>query len=55
MDKGIRFILECSRTLFHFAAKRRHLLPYDENPFTVLDVDRLPVETARSIVLMTAD
>ncbi len=55
MDKGIRYILECSRTLFNFAAKRRHLLPYDKNPFTVLDVDRLPVETARSIVLMTAD
>lgn len=55
MDKGIRYILECCRTMFNFAAKRRHLPPYAENPFTVLDVDRLPIETARSIVLMTAD
>ena len=55
MDKGIHYILECCRTMFNFAAKRRHLPPYAENPLTVIDVDRLPIETALSIVLMTAD
>ena len=55
MDKGIRYILESCRTMFNFAAKRRHLSPYAENPLTALDIDRLPVETMRSIVLMTPD
>jgi integrase len=54
MDKGIRYILETCHALFNYAAKRRHLTPYSENPFAVLDIDRMPVETSRAIVLMTA-
>ena len=54
MDKGIRYILESCHALFNYAAKRRHLTPYSENPFAVLDIDRMPVETSRAIVLMTA-
>jgi integrase len=55
MDKGVRFILECCRALFNYAAKRRHLSPYAENPFKVLAIDRIPVETARPVRLLTAD
>lgn len=55
LDKGIRYILETCHALFGFAAKRRHLSPYAENPFGVLEIDRIPVETARTIVLMGAD
>jgi integrase len=55
MDKGLRFVLECCRTLFNYAAKRRHLSPYAENPFRVLELDRIPVENARPIHLFDAD
>ena len=55
MDKGICFILECCRTLFNYAAKRRHLSPYAENPFRVLEIDRIPVQNARVITLFDAD
>jgi integrase len=54
MDKGLKYVLECCRALFAFAAKRRHLPPYADNPFSALEVDRIPVERARPIVLMTA-
>src|SRR5262245_6760290 len=53
MDKGIRYILECCRALFNYAAKRRHLSPYASNPFTELEIDRIPVEQARPIILFT--
>jgi integrase len=53
MDKGLRFVLECCRALFNYAAKRRHLSPYAENPFTALDIDRIPVEQARPVELFT--
>jgi integrase len=54
-DKGIKFILEVCRTLFNFALKRRHLPPYGDNPFTLIQVDRIPIEDAKPIQLMTAD
>ena len=55
MDKGVKYILECCRTLFAYAAKRRHLSAYAENPFTQIRVDRVPVEQAKPIVLFTAE
>jgi integrase len=55
MDKGICYILESCRAMFNFAVKRRHLSPYAENPFSVLDIDRIPIENAKTIVLMTPD
>jgi integrase len=55
MDKGLKYVLECGRALFAFAAKRRHLPPYADNPFSALEVDRIPVERARPVVLLTAD
>lgn len=53
-DKGIKFILECCRTMFNYAIKRRHLPPYAENPFAVAEIERLPVEDAKPIILFTA-
>lgn len=55
MDKGLRYILECCRALFNYAAKHRHLSPYAENPFRTLELDRIPVEQARPIELFTRD
>lgn len=55
LDKGLRFILECCRALFNYAARRRHLSPYAENPFAALGIDRIPVEEARPITLFSAD
>jgi integrase len=55
LDKGIKYILCCCRTMFNYARKRRHLSPYAENPFSELDLDRIPVDNARPIVLFTPD
>jgi integrase len=55
MDKGLRFVLECCRALFNYAARRRHLSPYAENPFAALGIERIPIEQARPITLFTAE
>lgn len=55
MDKGLCFILECCRALFHYAAKRRHLSPYAENPFQALEINRIPIQEARPIQLFTPE
>ncbi|MHC4064082.1 MAG: tyrosine-type recombinase/integrase [Planctomycetota bacterium] len=52
-DKGVKFVLESCRTMFNFAAKRRHLSPYAENPFTTIEIDRIPVEDAPPFVGLT--
>jgi integrase len=54
MDNGLRYVLECCRALFNYAARRRHLSPYAENPFAALEIERIPVEQARPITLFTA-
>jgi len=55
LDKGVRYVLECCRALFNHAARRRHLPPYVENPFAAVEIDRIPVETARVIEILTPD
>jgi hypothetical protein len=55
MDTGVKYILECSRTLFAYAARRRHLSAYAENPFTQIGIDQVPVEQARPIILFTPE
>jgi hypothetical protein len=55
LDKGLHYILECCRALFNYAAKRRHLSPYAENPFGVLEIDRVPIEHARPVELFTRE
>ncbi len=49
--KGLKYVLEACRTLFNFAIKRRHLPPYTDNPFTVIEIDRVPVEDERVMVM----
>jgi len=39
--------------MFNFAIKRRHFPSYAENPFTVIEIDRIPVEDATPIVDLT--
>lgn len=51
LDKGIQFILETCRSMFTFAAKRRYLPPYAENPFTALELGRMPLENRRAIIM----
>jgi integrase len=51
LDKGIQFILESCRTLFTYAAKRRHLPPYSENPFSALELGKLPIDNRRNVSL----
>jgi len=55
LDKGIKFILEACRAMFGYAIKHRHLSPYADNPFQALELDRLPVEDSKPIVLLTED
>lgn len=55
LDKGIRYILETCRAMFAFAVKRRHLSPYAENPFASLDLDRMPIENARPVLIFTPE
>jgi integrase len=53
LDKGILFILETCRALFTYAAKRRHLPPYSKNPFSALELGKLPIDHRRRISLPT--
>lgn len=55
MDKGLRYVLECCRALFNYAAKRRHLPPYADNPFRILEIEHIPIDQARPIVLFDAE
>lgn len=48
-DKGVQFILETCRSMYNFAQKRRHLLPYIGNPFSELPLDRFKIEDAKPI------
>ena len=53
-DKGVLFILEVCRNLYTFAAKKRHLPPYAENPFTTLAGSRFQIEDAKRIFVFDA-
>jgi hypothetical protein len=55
LDKGVQFILECCRALFAFAARRRHLPPYADNPFARLQIDRIPLESRKLVTLLTPE
>ena len=54
-DKGVRFILETSRSLYGFAAKKRHMPPYAENPFAGLGGKRFRIEDAKRIFVFDED
>ncbi|QDV52127.1 tyrosine-type recombinase/integrase [Gimesia fumaroli] len=55
LDKGIKYILQCCRSMFGYAIKRRHLSPYAENPFSCLDLDRIPIENAKAVSIFSPD
>ena len=55
LDKGVAFIAGACRAMFGFAAKQRHLSPYAANPFAALEIDRMPVDDAKPVVLFTAE
>ena len=54
-DKGIKYILETCSTLFNYAARHRHLPPYAENPFRMIEISRIPVEDSKPIDVFSAD
>ncbi len=55
MDKGLCYILETCRSLFSYAANRRHLSPYAPNPFCEINIDRIPIENAKPVILFTPE
>lgn len=54
-DGGIKFILETACTLFNHARRNRHLSPYAENPFRIIEVGRIPVEDAKPVIALNDD
>ena len=55
LDKGRRYILEVCRSLYAYAAKKRHLPPYSENPFADLSGRRFRVEDAKPVFVFDAE
>ncbi len=53
-DKGLRYILEVCRSMYAYARKRRHLPPDVENPFSQIDIERMPIEDAKPIFVFDA-
>ncbi|REK24085.1 MAG: hypothetical protein DWQ42_13575 [Planctomycetota bacterium] len=54
-DKGIRFVIDTCRSLYNFAAKKRYLPPYYENPFSGLGGRRCRIEDAKPIYVFDSD
>lgn len=54
-DTGVKFILETCSTLFNYAQRNRHLPPYAENPFRMMEINRIPIEDPRPIFVFSAD
>jgi len=54
-DKGLRYILEVCRSMFHFAIKHRHLPPYSDNPFSLLQIERIADASSQQIQLFSPE
>ncbi|MEX1224046.1 MAG: tyrosine-type recombinase/integrase, partial [Pirellulales bacterium] len=54
-DSGVKFILETCCTLFNYAQRHRHLSPYAENPFRMIEIGRIPIEDAKPVIAFDAD
>ncbi|HSZ59739.1 MAG TPA: tyrosine-type recombinase/integrase [Tepidisphaeraceae bacterium] len=54
-DKGIRYILECCRSMYHFGARQGLLPKHGPNPFTELGVGRLRIRDAKPIFVFTGE
>ena len=48
-DKGVRYILETCRSMYGYAARKRHLPPYGDNPFEGIGRKRFRIEDAKRI------
>jgi integrase len=48
-DKGVRYILETCRSMYGYAARKRHLPPYAENSFAGLGLKRVQATDAKPI------
>lgn len=53
--KGIAFTLQTCRTLFNYGLKKRNFPPYVGNPFSSLPVDRMKIEDAKPIFVLTEE
>jgi len=53
-SKGVQFVLQTVRSLYHFAGKRRYLPPYADNLFAELPLDRFKVEDAKPVFVFDA-
>jgi len=53
--KGIKFILSVCRTAFNYAKKRRHLAPYQDNPFCSFPIDKLKERDQEPIAMLTPE
>ena len=53
--KGLSFTLQTCRTMFNYGLKRRHFPPYVGNPFAELPVDRMKIEDAKPIFVLTQE
>ena len=54
-DSGVKFILETCCTLFNYAQRHRHLSPYADNPFRMIEIGRIPIEDAKPVVVFNDD
>ena len=53
--KGVQYILQTCRSMYNYAAKRRHLPPYAGNPFAELPLDKMKIGDAKPIAVFNAD
>jgi hypothetical protein len=49
-DKGIQFILETCRSMYKFAARKRHLPPYGEKPFDEVRISKSKILDRQPVV-----
>jgi hypothetical protein len=54
-ERGIRFILNTCRSLYHYASKRRHLPPYTDNPFSELASLKLREDDAKPVFVFNQE
>ena len=52
-DKGVLFVLEVCRSILNYAAKRRCLPPYARNPFSEIGIERMRVEDAKPVAVVS--
>ncbi len=54
-DKGIQFILETCRSMYKYAARKRHLPPYGENPFDEVRIPKSKILDRQAVEVLDAE